>query len=179
VTTSDDERFRALVQEHVPTLTAYLRRRLYPLGTSELDDVVEETLIVAWRQLDRIPSAAPAPYLIGIGRNVLRNAQRAARRRTNYEGQVRPSGVMASAEDEVVGDQSVRQALETLRPADREVLTLAAWDGLDVEALASVLHIGVNAAAVRLSRAERRFREALAAFDTAAGNEGSGADRER
>jgi RNA polymerase sigma-70 factor (ECF subfamily) len=165
----DDERFRALVKEHAPMLTGYFRRRLYPLGTGDLDDLVEETLIIAWRHVERIPDDTPGAYLVGIARNVLRNAQRSARRRSKYEGQVRPATSMGSAEDVVVGDEAVRSALGSLGDADREILTLVAWEGLELVDLARIFSITTNAAGVRLSRAQQRFRDALEAFDATDG----------
>ena len=164
---SGEQRFRVLVDEHAHTVANYLRRRLYPLGTADLDDLVEETLIVAWRRVGDIPEGAEAPYLIGIARNVLKNAKRGAQRRTHYETSVRPVRDQDSAEDVVVADLAIRDALEGLSDADREVLLLNAWDGLDVEALARVFSITTNAAAVRLSRAQKRFRDALASTENA------------
>jgi DNA-directed RNA polymerase specialized sigma24 family protein len=38
---------------------------------------------------------------------------------------------------------------------------LHAWDGLDTHQIGEYLVISTNAAAVRLSRAQRRFRDAL------------------
>ena len=68
-----------------------------------------------------------------------------------------------SAEDLVIADVSVREALTALNDDDREVLMLNAWDGLDTHALGVALSITTNAAAVRLSRAQARFRERFAA----------------
>jgi RNA polymerase sigma-70 factor (ECF subfamily) len=78
------------------------------LSPSDLDDLVEETMIVVWRRID-----------------------------------------------------SVRTALASLADDDREILLLNAWDGLDTHALGAYLVISTNAAAVRLSRAQHRFRELL------------------
>ena len=55
-----------------------------------------------------------------------------------------------SAEDLVIADASVRDALVALDEDDREVLMLNAWDGLDTHALGIALSITTNAAAVRL-----------------------------
>ncbi len=52
-------------------------------------------------------------------------------------------------------------ALAGLRPDDREVLRLAAWEGLDPRAMGLVLGCSPNAAAIRLHRARRRLQEAM------------------
>jgi RNA polymerase sigma-70 factor (ECF subfamily) len=153
-----ESRFRALAVEATPVVGAYLRRRLYPLVDADLDDLVEEVLIVAWRRFDDIPADASIPWLIGVARNVLRNAQRKRRRAVAVEGRVRPLGPTAPAEDLVVADEAVRQALAALSDDDREILLLHAWDGRSAAEIAAIFHLTPNAAAVRLSRAESRFR---------------------
>lgn len=159
---SREEHFGRLVRDLSPAIGAYLGRRLYPLRRSELDDLVEETLVVLWRRLDDVPPDAELPWALGVARNVLRNAQRAYRRRENYEGQVRERAASASAEEYVIADQGVREALARLSDDDREILLLHAWDGLNADALARTLLISPNAAAVRLSRAQARFKEFFA-----------------
>ena len=73
----------------------------------------------------------------------------------------------ASAEDYVVADATVREALARLSDDDREIVMLSAWDGLDVHAIATALSITTNVAAVRLTRAQSRFREFFAAVEVA------------
>ena len=70
-----------------------------------------------------------------------------------------------SAEELVIADESVRDALASLAEDDREILMLNAWDGLDTHALGGYFVISTNAAAVRLSRAQARFRELLSAAE--------------
>jgi len=153
-----EARFRALAVEVTPVVGAYLRRRLYPLVEADLDDLVEEVLVVAWRRLDDVPADASIPWMIGVARNVLRNAQRKHRRVVAVEDRVRPSGPTAPAEDLVVADEGIRQALAALSDDDREILLLHAWDGRSAAEIAAIFHLTPNAAAVRLSRAESRFR---------------------
>jgi RNA polymerase sigma-70 factor (ECF subfamily) len=161
----DEDRFARLVHEHSPAVGNYLRRRLYPLSTSDLDDLVEETMIVVWRRLDSVPEDAELPWMLGVARNVLRNARRSKNRRSHFEATFSPPTNVASAEDSVVADTSVRDALAALNDDEREIVLLHAWDGLDTHALSVYLSISTNAAAVRLSRAQSRFRELLSASE--------------
>ncbi len=161
----DEDRFARLVREHSPAVGNYLRRRLYPLTPSDLDDLVEETLVVVWRRLDSVPADAELPWMLGVARNVLRNARRSKSRRSAFEATLSPASNEASAEEHVVADTSVRDALAALSDDDREVLLLNAWDGLDTHALGTYFVISTNAAAVRLSRAQSRFRELLSAAE--------------
>ena len=157
----DEDRFARLVHEHSGAVGNYLRRRLYPLSPSDLDDLVEETMIVVWRRIDSVPTDAELPWMLGVARNVLRNARRSKNRRSAFESRLAPSQDDASAEEHVIGDESVRNALRSLPDDDREILLLNAWDGLDTHALGAYFVISTNAAAVRLSRAQHRFRELL------------------
>jgi RNA polymerase sigma-70 factor (ECF subfamily) len=131
------------------------------LNPSDLDDLVEETMIVVWRRLDSVPADAELPWMLGVARNVLRNARRSKNRRSAFESGLSPTPDDASAEEHVIGDESVRNALRSLPDDDREILLLNAWDGLDTHALGAYFAISTNAAAVRLSRAQHRFRELL------------------
>src|SRR5271163_1359883 len=110
----DEDRFARLVREHSPAVGNYLRRRLYPLTTSDLDDLVEETLIVVWRRLDRVPEDAELPWMLGVARNVLRNARRTKTRRSAVEARLTPTGDDASAEEHVIADEGMRHALASL-----------------------------------------------------------------
>lgn len=158
-----DDRFRRLVHEHSTAIGNYLRRRLYPLTLADLDDLVEETLLVVWRRIDSVPEEAELPWMIGVARNVLRNARRSQYRRSSFESTLPRASDGPSAEDLVIADVSVRDALVSLNDDDREVLMLNAWDGLDTHALGVALSITTNAAAVRLTRAQARFRERFTA----------------
>jgi RNA polymerase sigma-70 factor (ECF subfamily) len=161
----DEDRFARLVREHSSAVGNYLRRRLYPLTSADLDDLVEETMIVVWRRLDSVPADAELPWMLGVARNVLRNARRSKNRRSAFEATLSPVSDEASAEEHVIADTSVREALAALSDDDREVLLLNAWDGLDTHALGAFLVISTNAAAVRLSRAQHRFRDLLSAAE--------------
>lgn len=161
----DEDRFTRLVREHTPAVGNYLRRRLYPLSLADVDDLVEETMLVVWRRLDDVPFDAELPWMLGVARNVLRNARRTRNRRSAVESTLQPHSNEPSAEDRVVADTVVREALESLSDDDREVLLLHVWDGLDTHAIGALLVISTNAAAVRLSRAQRRFRDRLAAAE--------------
>lgn len=158
---SRERGFRVLADLATPEIGAYLRRRLYPLAASELDDLVAEVLLVAWRRYDDIPSDAQIPWLIGVARNVLRNAVRKQQRTSILEARWRRPITDSSAEDNFIADESVRVALTALTADDREVLLLHAWDGCNAEQIGIILGISSNAAAVRLSRVKGRFQQSL------------------
>lgn len=153
-----ERRLEALTKEHSSAIANYLRRRLYPLSPSDLDDLVEEVLVVVWRRIDAVPPGAELPWMIGVARNVLANARRSQRRRDAFTARLEPRPPDASAEEYVVADVAVADALACLSEPDREILLLHYWDGLEVGDLAVALSLSTNAVAVRLSRAKSRFR---------------------
>jgi RNA polymerase sigma-70 factor (ECF subfamily) len=62
--------FEALVREHADMLTVYLRSALGDV--SDIDDLFQETMIVAWRRLDDYDQQRPfGAWLRGIARNLL------------------------------------------------------------------------------------------------------------
>src|SRR5579863_6616292 len=69
-------RFEELFERHHGHVAAYARRRA---DASLVEDVVEETFLIAWRALDRVPAQA-LPWLYGIAWRVLANQRRGERR---------------------------------------------------------------------------------------------------
>lgn len=61
----------------------------------------------------------------------------------------------------VTDDLVLREAWLTLAERDREVLMLAAWEGLTEAQIAVVLDMSVGGASAALSRARSRLREAI------------------
>ena len=77
----DHERtaFEILVREHSPMLLTFIRALVRDSGA--IDDVHQETLVTAWRKLDRFDRTRPfAPWLRGIAKNHVLNHYRKTRR---------------------------------------------------------------------------------------------------
>jgi len=159
VADSREDRLRDLARRSTPAVTSFLARRAYPLSNADIDDLVEEVLVVAWRRLDDVPEGAEIAWMIGVARNLLNNARRKHSRRVNAIHKLAPVRPDASAEDHVIANEQLRVALGTLRAQDKEVLLLHYWEGFDAPALAVVLGVSAGAAATRLSRASARLRE--------------------
>ncbi len=155
--TSRTSYFEALVCDHLAAVGGYVGRRLYPLNRDDLDDIVEETMLVIWRRLDDVPVGSERPWMIGVARNVLRNAKRSRRRRQSAESSTRARGSSASAEDHVTANDELRRALENLSETDREMILLKAWDGLSDADISHVMGISAPAVAVRVTRVREKM----------------------
>ncbi len=154
--------FNALYDAHYEAVRAYAWRRDSVLA----DDIVAETFLVAWKRLDDVPGDAALPWLLAVARNTHLNIQRGERRRREREAAAAftwSGGEEEPHPDVPTGDDSrVLQLLQRLPEADREVLLLVAWEGLDRSAIAQVLGCSRANVALRLHRARRRFRTLLA-----------------
>ena len=157
-TEPDREWFRSLFHGNFRPLLAYARRRVDP---ATADDVVAETLLVAWRRRDAAPSGHERPWLYGIARNVIRNSARSARRqqafRETLRGLPRPKPYDPPAVDEQA--EVMRSALYDLSEDDREILMLVTWEELSYVDIGRVLDISANAVAIRVHRARKRLAE--------------------
>jgi RNA polymerase sigma-70 factor (ECF subfamily) len=157
VSETPDQRFDQLWRDHAPAVVRYARRHVLP---ADVEDVVAETFIVAWRRLDEVPTFG-LPWLLGVARGVSANVRRGHRRRDALADKV----IGEPAEDPVwpaAGpDDAVTAALHLLSDADRELLTLIAWDGLSHADAAEALRCTRGALKVRLHRARSRFAALL------------------
>src|SRR3954447_12239950 len=121
-----DRRFDELWQDHAPAVLRYARRHVLP---AEVEDVVAETFVVAWRRLDEVP-AFGLPWLLGVARNVSANTRRSRRRQEALSHRIASGLDEEPAWPEEARDDAVTAALRRLPDGDRELLTLIAWDGL-------------------------------------------------
>jgi RNA polymerase sigma-70 factor, ECF subfamily len=163
--------FRALYRCHYRSVLAYVLRRCR--DDADAHDAVAETFIVAWRRGDRVPDGDHSAllWLYGVARRVLANQRRGMRRRSQLASRVhalpRPSvefetDAVSRAEAEVV-----LAAMSDLRPRDREILLLSAWEGLSHAEIAAVLGCSENASAIRLHRARQRLAQMAGKDDVA------------
>jgi RNA polymerase sigma-70 factor (ECF subfamily) len=161
VSESAEQRFERLWHDHAPAVLRYARRHVLP---DEVEDVVAETFVVAWRRFGEVPVYG-LPWLLGVSRHVSANVRRARRRRDalsdRVAGQVQDDSTAGWPAPEP--DDAVTTALCRLSDADRELLTLIAWDELTPDEAAEALGCSKGALKVRLHRARRRFAALLGA----------------
>src|SRR4051812_27264739 len=137
-------------------------------GRQVADEVVSETFTVAWRRIGDVPQP-PLPWLLGVARNILREAGRAEDRRASLAAELRDwtDTVEDDIADDVADRIALRNALASMGDEDREVLILAAWQGLTPREAARVVGCTAATMRVRLHRARRRLAKVVAVRDKA------------
>lgn len=153
-------RFGRLYEHNFRPLLAYALRRVGP--PEDAADVVAETMLVAWRRLDEVPSGARSRlWLYGVARRVLSNHHRTAGRRERLGERLRKqlgSGVLPDPAERLAELAFVREVLDRLRPDDRELMQLTLWEGLPPRDVAIVLGLPVGTVRTRLHRARAQLR---------------------
>jgi RNA polymerase sigma factor (sigma-70 family) len=144
-----------LFEDHAGRVARYAARRV---EADDVQDVVSEVFLAAWRRLDDLPEDA-LPWLFAAARNVVANRRRSRARRRALDDKLAHAG--SSPEDgpavlEV--DARLLAAIRRLPESEREAFMLVAWDGLDHARAARAAGCTPAAFRVRLHRARRRLR---------------------
>lgn len=193
-----ETRFRAVFGLAYAPLCRYARHR--GLTGPDMEDLVAQTLEIAWRRIDEVPEAEPLPWLYAVAHNLWRNQTRRDRRRRALLARFRTSMPVAAGEDPAgsggsagaggsggpggaelaggpgggLGPGVLRAALASLSESDQEALRLVAWDGLTPAQVAVVLGCSPAAARTRLHRARGRLAARLGMKRSAPSGQGQG-----
>lgn len=173
----DRDAFTLLVERYRRRLAILIQTRLGPelRGEVEVDDVFQETLLRAYRDLDHFEYRTPGSFLrwlASIAGHVIVDLAR-------YQGRDRRAGEVVPfrsasnplgpepadtvtpsrifAQDERV--RTVLNRLEALPPDYREVILLAKFEGLETAEVAERMGKSREAVALLLHRALKRLRE--------------------
>jgi RNA polymerase sigma factor (sigma-70 family) len=161
-----DERFRRLYEAAWRPVLAYALRRT--LSADDAADILMETFTIAWVHLGEVPEGGAAVlWLYATARGAIANATRRQQRRLRLSQRVATElsrTAVADAQARPAHEDTLvaTDALGSLGDDDRELLMLAAWEGLGSHELGRVLGCSPAAARVRLHRARARLRVALA-----------------
>jgi RNA polymerase sigma-70 factor, ECF subfamily len=158
-----EKRLRRMYDESYGRLLAYA---LGYLDRPSAEEIVSETFLIAWRRLADAP-VPELPWLFGIARNLIRERYRADRRLRDLCVELSAQADTGTGDiaDDVTERAAALRALAELGDLDRELLTLLAWHGLTNREAAEVLGIRPSTLLVRVHRARRRLRAAMAPTD--------------
>ena len=157
-----DAAIRQLYAHHALALRRYVER--FCPDRASADDLVQETFIRAWRHLPQLSSGdfPVRPWLFRVARNLLIDADRAARSRpVTVPSQPAESGRDDTGLDRVLDQQIVADALDQLSPAHRTVLVETFYRGRTLAKVARQLGIPDSTARSRLHYALQALRRQL------------------
>ncbi|GII34687.1 sigma-70 family RNA polymerase sigma factor [Planotetraspora mira] len=158
--TAADELMRALVEEHGGPLYGYVLRLTGDPGRAE--DVVQETLLRAWRHPSVLGARPVRAWLFTVARNLVVDQHRARQARPQETGDEALAVVPADDElEKAVESWAVAEALASLRPEHREVLLETYYRGRSVKEASEVLGIPAGTVKSRTYYALRALKLAL------------------
>jgi RNA polymerase sigma-70 factor (ECF subfamily) len=162
---------RERFEEHILPELDVLYRTAWSLTRSDADaqDLVQDTLLRAYRAIERFDGRYPRAWLLTIMRNANINRVRkkkpdllddpdaAFERSTDFADDADPESLVVDP----VFDATVEEAFVALPDMFREIVELVDLDGLSYQEAADVLEIPVGTVMSRLHRARKRIREHL------------------
>ena len=157
-----DAAIRQLYRRHAEALHVYVER--FCTDRTSAGDVVQETFIRAWRHLAKLSAddRPIRPWLFRVARNLLIDADRAARSRPVCV-QALPDGDAGTDAglERVLDRELVSAALQHVSPAHRAVLIEAFYNGGSLVTVARELGIPHGTARSRLHYALQALRQQL------------------
>jgi RNA polymerase sigma-70 factor (ECF subfamily) len=166
-TTADheDTLVRMLYEEHAGPLLMFVLR-LTGGDRQRAEDVVQETLLRAWRNAHRLGAQGQQsmrPWLVTVARRIVIDDHRSvsARPPETYDRELESFPSTADDTDRVLQLMTVTDALKALSQSHREVLVETYFRGRTVPEAAEVLGLPLGTAKSRVYYALRALRTAL------------------
>lgn len=166
-TTTQQAKFNEFVVPQLEVL--YRTARSLSRSPGDAEDLVQETLLRAFRAIERFDGRYPKAWLLTIMRNA--NINRARKKTPDllddpeltFERSVRHADTV-TPEDDVVDptfDAAVQDAFDRLSDDFRNVVELVDLNGLSYAEAAELLGVPVGTVMSRLHRARKRIRDDL------------------
>lgn len=160
----DENEFSHRIRLAIPSLDLYVSSRTQK---QHVDDVCSDAIAIAWQKRHKIPQHTAdathdplVPFLILTARNLIRNLERRLNTRNRHLKDLLPQD-SPSAESVVLEASNLSLALQLMKPKDRELLLLLAWNELSIAEIALVLQMSKANVSVRLNRSRKRLSEIL------------------
>jgi RNA polymerase sigma-70 factor (ECF subfamily) len=158
--------FEALYQRHSREVWAIAYARWMNADTAM--DIMQEAFLRLWKKWEEGEVIlCPRAWLLRVARNLAEDHAKSAFRRNGTYPPQTMNGVQSrdqSALDNLEREETfgqLRQSLQDLPQADREILTLRYALEYNTEDMAELLGINATAVHMRLSRARQRLAERL------------------
>ena len=159
--TADERLLRTLYDEHGGPLLGYVLR-LTGGDRQQAEDVLQETLLRAWRHPEALTGRPVRPWLFTVARNLVVDAHRARQARPAEAGEA-PLALLPATDDldRALESWTVAEALADLSPQHRSVLIETYYHGRSVAEAAAVLGIPPGTVKSRSYYALRALKLAL------------------
>lgn len=160
---AEEELMRALHDDHAAALWSFALQ-LTGGDRARAEDVVQETLLRAWRHpdvLDQSQRSARA-WLFTVARRIAIDGWRSSASRAEFPTAAPPESPVGDGTDRAVQGWLVTEALRELSPRHREVLVLCFLHGYSVADAARRLGVAEGTVKSRTHYALRALRLALA-----------------
>jgi RNA polymerase sigma-70 factor, ECF subfamily len=155
------EQLRVLYETYAGSLLAYVQGLLGD-DRPQAEDIVQETLLRAWRLGDRLDRRHARRWLYTVARNLAIDRYRARRARPPQTDDASLTALAAPDElEQALLSWQVADALRALKPAHRQVLIEVFYRDHSVAQAASVLRIPEGTVKSRTYFALRALRRAL------------------
>lgn len=166
--TKNELEFAQRIRLQIPSLERYVSSRV---DRQYVDDVCSEVIAISWQKREKIPALTPEletdpllPYLIVTARNLIRNLERKLRTQAKALPDLMQMQSSATFSTQA-HDANLMEALNRLRPKDRELILLLAWQELSISEIASITKTTKANVSVRLNRARSRLSQILQELD--------------
>ncbi|WP_422396946.1 sigma-70 family RNA polymerase sigma factor [Streptomyces gobiensis] len=162
-TSQDDNLMRALYDEHAGPLLAFVLR-LVGGDRHRAEDVVQETLVRAWRNAEQLERATGSirPWLVTVARRIVIDGHRSRKARPQ-EVDPSPLETIPAADeiDRALRLMTINEALRDLTDAHREALIETYFKGRTVNEAAEVLRVPPGTVRSRVFYALRSMKLSL------------------
>jgi RNA polymerase sigma factor (sigma-70 family) len=157
-------RFENLYAETRVRLLGYFLRRVD--SASDAADLLAETYLIAWRKIDAVPSDETARlWLYGVARRVASHYHRHEKVEQGLaetlRADLRREAEAFRTDRDMPFSEVIAASLDRLKPIDREIIELSAWEQFTPTEIADVIGMKSGAVRIRLHRIRNGIRTDL------------------
>ena len=160
IKTGDKSALREIYEEYIGYIYSVVFQVV--LNKEDAEDVTSEFFIKLWKLADTYQSRnGHKAWLATIARNMAIDLLRKSKREVLVEDFADSTSENASPDDvesEVISDMSLKAALDTLKPAEREIVNMKILGELTFQEISDVLKQPLGTVAWRYQNAVRKLR---------------------